>query len=815
MTEPTIPGYTIIGRLGSGGFATVYHATEDSTATNWAVKVLHQHASNTDDLRRFERERTSMQALSGHPHIVSVKDHGTTDDGLHYTVLEFMNDGSVRDLLSHGALHWTVVTAIGVQICDALDIAHRNGVLHRDVKPANILLDGQTAKLTDFGIARLVGQSAVTAAQSIIGTLAYTPPELFGNSPFDGRGDIYQLGVTLYEMLLGRAPFTSSAADNNATIIKRILENPAPPLAQFDVPQPLSDLLDEVLAKDPADRPQSAATLRKRLNDVQRELGVAPTVTTSNEFTLSNSVSVFETAESDFVPIVEIAAGDETVVSPPPTAASATSASDPTTIATAEPAMVPPFASPEAAQAPHASPPAPHVAVERASTQTETEHKKTGVWKWALAAGLFALAVSAGVFVVAQLGQGGADPAEIETVDDVLEPDAEDDASDDSVDNGDTTPGPFAAFATESFTAPGGSDGIVFGSVANTRGLTVVGAAGDGTNVSNQSSQMWTVGPNQGELIVTHRRAFARDESDASSQQRLWAIGVIDQETFLAVGDELGPGGTDGVAWFGVQSGEFVRSSNASFTGTDIDSLRGATNDGNDRFIVVGARTSTDGSVPAVWTVTEQDDVGWDDPVWSSDDVNTANGGALLDIVVRDDLAAAVGFEDIDGVESGVVKVRNGGSWRNLIAPIPDARLWAVAIADDRVIAVGEIGETPGQREPFAVVANVDGDAFIHRLPLRGDAGIARDILATTSDAVVVVGDDIAAEERDAAIWEFLPGEQLNEDRWTTRLSGQLSEPGFIELWSIAEFDSQLFVFGRTETDDAQPAGAWILNLSS
>jgi len=271
VAQPIIPGYTIAERIGSGGFASVYLATHDETGHDVAIKVLHDHTSNGADLLRFERERTTMRALNGHPNIVAILDAGTTDDERHFTVLEYVGGGSVRDRIAEGgALHWANVVEIGVQICAALDVAHRSGVLHRDVKPANILLEESTAKLGDFGIARLIGQSQVTAAQSIIGTLAYTPPEVFHNKPFDGRGDIYQL-------LLGRAPFTSAAADNKATIIRRILDNPAPPLAQFDVPLPLSNLLDEVLAKDPADRPQTAESFGRRLNEVEDALGRTPT----------------------------------------------------------------------------------------------------------------------------------------------------------------------------------------------------------------------------------------------------------------------------------------------------------------------------------------------------------------------------------------------------------------------------------------------------------------------------------------------------------------------------------------------------------
>jgi len=300
VAQPTIPGYSIVERIGSGGFASVYLATHDETEQNVAIKVLHDHTSNGADLTRFERERTTMRALNGHPNIVAIFDAGTTDDERHFTVLEYVGGGSVRDrIVQGGALQWANVVEIGVQICAALNVAHRSGVLHRDVKPANILLEENIAKLSDFGIARLIGQSQVTAAQSIIGTLAYTPPEVFHNKPFDGRGDIYQLGISLYEMLLGRAPFTSAAADNKAMIIRRILDNPAPPLAQFDVPLPLSDLLDEVLAKDPADRPQTAETFGRRLNEVEQALGRTPTSIGDETESLSlETATILDTGET-------------------------------------------------------------------------------------------------------------------------------------------------------------------------------------------------------------------------------------------------------------------------------------------------------------------------------------------------------------------------------------------------------------------------------------------------------------------------------------------------------------------------------------
>ena len=820
MSEPTIPGYSIVERLGSGGFATVYRALDDEAGTDWAIKVLHDHVAATDDLKRFERERTTMQALR-HENIVSVRSHGQTDDGSHYTVLEYVGGGSVRDQIrAQGALHWSRAVAIGVQICGALDVAHRTGVLHRDVKPANILLDDTTAKLTDFGIARLVGQSGVTAAQSIIGTLAYTPPELFHNKPFDGRGDIYQLGVTLYEMLLGRAPFTSAAADNKAMVIRRILDNPAPPLAQFDIPEELSDLLDEVLAKDPADRPQTAARFAERLNQVEVALGRSATPSAGAP---TAPFSVFDQPETEPVnrgeveistepeppaapdiPQFSIAEEDSqaTLLEPLPNPTNVLSED----VDVATPASQAPPVEPPAATA-HSTPLAvePRATPSSPAPQPETASSRGNAGRWLAAAGIFLLAVG-GVLIGTQL-TGSDDP-----------PNATDTVADgDGTEQGDdpdavtTAPSQFIPFASGALAAPDQTEGVAFGSVTNSLGLTIVGASGSGTSVASQRPEYWTIGA---ELDPNHWPDFALDPADLTTGQRSWDIGVIDAVTFLIVGDSTGDGGTDGVAWFGTEAGNYERVTDESFTGDRADSLRAAVAEDSDTFLVAGTRTSADLAMPSLWEVTRSGG-SWAASDWIVLDVGSSGEGILHDVAVADDLAVAVGVENIDGTSSAIVKIRRDDQWQDLLVPIPNAVLWGVTISGDRIVAVGAQGEDADSQEPIAVVSTMDGIPFRHILPVRGSGGIARDLITRADGTVVAVGIDSDGESTSGAVWQLLPSDELPDDRWTTRASAELSAvDGFVELWSVEEFDEQLFVFGRTESDDQRPAGAWMLDLS-
>ncbi|GAA4252115.1 hypothetical protein GCM10022255_047360 [Dactylosporangium darangshiense] len=253
--------------LGRGGMANVWRAVDERLGRPVAVKLLPGDAGATDPaaLRRFEQEAHAAARLS-HPNIVTVHDVGREQD-VAYLVMELVDGTSLAEHLGRGALSAGRAVAIAAQVCDALDAAHRAGVIHRDIKPANILLAGNgTVKVCDFGIARFTHQqqTGLTATHTVIGTSAFMAPEQAAGGPVDARTDLYALGCVLYAMLTGGPPFTG---DNPMAVLHRHLhEPPAPPRTlRLDVPADLDRLVVDLLAKNPADRPPTAGDVRDRL----------------------------------------------------------------------------------------------------------------------------------------------------------------------------------------------------------------------------------------------------------------------------------------------------------------------------------------------------------------------------------------------------------------------------------------------------------------------------------------------------------------------------------------------------------------------
>lgn len=737
MAAPEIAGYTIERLLGRGGFASVHLATRHADGRRVAIKVLFEHVAETDALVRFERERLSMTALSAHPHIVDVLDGGTTDDGQHYLVLEYLPAGSIKDRLqAEGAIPWADAIAIGIQISSALDAAHRIGVLHRDCKPANIFMGPDGAKLGDFGIARLVGSTDVTAVESIIGTLAYTPPEILRSGAFDGRGDIYQLGVTLYEMLLGRPPFTSGSSDSKAVVMRRILEDPAPSLAQFDVPVPLSDLLDEVLAKDPADRPQTAAELGRRLGNIGS--GPDPTVRIPSP----------------------IASDDDTSTRPTP-------ADTPGRAATIAPRPAP---------SPSAAP---------------TRRRRRGI------------AVLAGVLVSAAVAAG------------LLTNSLRDGSTGDPGDGGPPIEDPeLEMIDTPAFASPAGSNGVVFGAVANSAGLTAVGGAGDGEGVDSQRGVVWTM---DADGSWAHQSGFAASTL-ASNRQRLRDVAVLDGVRLLTVGEDASGSSIDGTAWLGLTVARMEPTAYPGFVGTGRQSLLGAAGDAErQQFIVVGERTGPSGPRPGLWVLEAGAD--WFDPVWSAVPTGLEQLGRLTDVAVEGDVAVASGHIRTGTTTNGVLLIRRRDSWSSLIAPVADTELTSVDVAADRVVAVGtRIRDDVS--EPIAVVSDLEGTGFVHRLPLDEVSGRAADV-ATTSVGTYAVGSagETAGDEAfdsgrsDGVIWRLVPGDEMSTDRWQHLAVEETRATGFQEFWTVVEFDGAIVVLGRAEDETGRrPASGWILS---
>ena len=275
--NPHIDGYHDLTLIGRGGFSEVYRARQAQFDRDVAVKIL-----NIDDLderaqRRFRRECAVTGRLSGHPHIVTVLDSGFTSTGQPYLTMEHFANGSLSLRLQRtGPLPWDDVLRIGIKVAGALEAAHREKVLHRDIKPQNILVSvyGEPA-LADFGI------SLVTNVESSMTFDAFTPvhspPEVLEGKAPDITADIYSLASTLYMLLAGTAPYQGPPGEGIAPLLLRILREPVPEITTAAVPSGLVDLLTSALAKEPADRPPTAAAFAHALRALQVDLGEAPT----------------------------------------------------------------------------------------------------------------------------------------------------------------------------------------------------------------------------------------------------------------------------------------------------------------------------------------------------------------------------------------------------------------------------------------------------------------------------------------------------------------------------------------------------------
>ena len=266
---PDLPGYRFIKNIGAGGNAQVYLYEQDLPHRKVAVKVLNDSALSDAARRRFTAE-ANVTADLAHRHIVQVFDANVTPDGRPYIVMPYYPQPnlSVRARRSHFSV--ADVLRIGIQIGSAVETSHRRDVLHRDIKPQNILSDsyGEPA-LTDFGIATTKGGDGPEGL-----SVPWSPPEiLYGTSPGDQRADVYSLGATLWHLLVGRSPFEQPGGDNGTfALMGRIKSEPPPRTQRADVPDSLERLLRQVMAKDPGGRPQSAMELIRGLQSIEQEL---------------------------------------------------------------------------------------------------------------------------------------------------------------------------------------------------------------------------------------------------------------------------------------------------------------------------------------------------------------------------------------------------------------------------------------------------------------------------------------------------------------------------------------------------------------
>src|SRR5580704_5368000 len=277
---PLFPGthlgpYEITGPLGSGGMGEVYRARDTRLERTVAIKILPRELSN-DAIRkqRFDREAKTISSLN-HPHICVLHDVGS-QDGIDYLVMECVEGEILSKRLEKGSLSLDQVLKVGREIADALDKAHRSGVVHRDLKPGNIMLTSSGAKLLDFGLAKpaaaLASAATLTAVQAapvteegtIVGTFQYMSPEQVQGKEVDGRSDIFSLGTVLYEMATGKRAFEGKS---QLSVASAILEKEPEPVsvAKPMTPPALDHAVKKCLAKVPDERRQSASDLASEL----------------------------------------------------------------------------------------------------------------------------------------------------------------------------------------------------------------------------------------------------------------------------------------------------------------------------------------------------------------------------------------------------------------------------------------------------------------------------------------------------------------------------------------------------------------------
>ncbi|MCU1399674.1 MAG: hypothetical protein JWN62_2783 [Acidimicrobiales bacterium] len=266
---PVVPGYTLVNQIGSGGSSIVYRAVQDNLGREVAIKVLRHEVDDARAWHRFEREARMIASLSGQLHVVTIYDVGRTIEGRPYLVTELLDRGSLSDVLERrGPLGAPAAVAVGVAIAAALTAAHARKILHRDLKPGNVLLGSRgQIKLADFGIARLMAGHATTTTAQVAFTPEHAAPEVLHGEQEGPQSDVYGLASTVLTALTGRSPFARRPDERIEAMMWRKLSGP-PPDIPSTVPPALANLLTRCLAVAPADRPD--------LPTVAAELGTMP-----------------------------------------------------------------------------------------------------------------------------------------------------------------------------------------------------------------------------------------------------------------------------------------------------------------------------------------------------------------------------------------------------------------------------------------------------------------------------------------------------------------------------------------------------------
>lgn len=274
---PRVEGYDDLVEIGHGGFSVVYRARQRRFDREVAVKLIDRRAFAGSSIDRFDRECRAMGALSWHPNVVAVYDSGVADDGRPYLSMEYLPDGSWADHLADaGPATWQEALEVGVEVAGALEAAHRIGILHRDLKPGNLLVGPAGTKLADFGIAGLASGRQTTATGNHALTIAYSAPEVLEGRRADARSDVYSLGATLHALVSGRSPFSRPEDDSDAAIVLRAARGD---VAELDpsLPDAVVEVIRLAMHHDPTQRPAGAEQLGELLRDAQRSCGLDPT----------------------------------------------------------------------------------------------------------------------------------------------------------------------------------------------------------------------------------------------------------------------------------------------------------------------------------------------------------------------------------------------------------------------------------------------------------------------------------------------------------------------------------------------------------
>src|SRR5688572_20263258 len=283
MIGKTISHYRVVSQLGAGGMGVVYGADDTRLGRQVALKFIPEElVRDRQAVERFRVEARTTSALN-HPNICTVYDIGE-HEGQPFIVMEWMKGQTLHDRISGGTLKVHQIVEYGIEIADALDAAHAQGIVHRDIKPANIFLTERGhVKVMDFGLAKLLCDqdtvqlnttskvAALTQPGMTLGTAFYMSPEQAAGDTFDGRSDLFSLGIVLYECATGRRPFVGNSA---RAVLSAILHTTpmAPGLLNPDLPQRLQQVISDCLEKDPDLRYQNAASLRADLKRVKRDL---------------------------------------------------------------------------------------------------------------------------------------------------------------------------------------------------------------------------------------------------------------------------------------------------------------------------------------------------------------------------------------------------------------------------------------------------------------------------------------------------------------------------------------------------------------